>query len=82
MSGPTVMVGPTVFPSSSRGFSTVAKEYLDLAPMLYEEFLTGGLSQRIEEDEDPNLCHTIICHALLDNDAEKRVLRDELAKME
>ncbi|KAL5766194.1 hypothetical protein ACOSP7_016811 [Xanthoceras sorbifolium] len=32
-----------VLPSSSRGLGPVANEYFELAPTLYEEFLTGGL---------------------------------------
>ncbi|KAL5738917.1 hypothetical protein ACOSQ2_028097 [Xanthoceras sorbifolium] len=66
MSGPTIVVGPAAFPSLSRGLSVVVKEYLDRAPMLYEEFLTEGLSQHIKEDEDLNLRHTIVRHALLE----------------
>ncbi|KAL5865546.1 hypothetical protein ACOSQ3_003060 [Xanthoceras sorbifolium] len=65
MSSPTAMVGATAFPSSSRGLSAIAKEYLNQAPILYEEFLTGGLSQHIEEDEDPDLRYTLVRHALL-----------------
>ncbi|KAL5758336.1 hypothetical protein ACOSP7_020947 [Xanthoceras sorbifolium] len=93
MSSPTAMVGPVVFPSSSQGLGAVAKEYLDRALMLNEEFLTGGLSQCIKEDEGPDLRHTIVRHALLttylsyknmleseDNDAKRRVIRDELLK--
>ncbi|KAL5766176.1 hypothetical protein ACOSP7_016793 [Xanthoceras sorbifolium] len=64
-SGPTVVIGPAVFLSSSRGLGVVAKEYLDRAPMLYEEFLIGDLSQRIEENEGPDLRHTLGFHALL-----------------
>ncbi|KAL5743902.1 hypothetical protein ACOSQ2_027018 [Xanthoceras sorbifolium] len=93
MSGPSIMVGLVAFLSSSRGLGTVVDEYLERAPMLYEEFLTGGLSQHIEEDEGPDLRHTLGRHALLtaclsyknmleseDNDAERRVLRDKLIK--
>ncbi|KAL5805052.1 hypothetical protein ACOSQ3_031852 [Xanthoceras sorbifolium] len=65
MYGPTAVVGPAVFPSSNRGLGAVAKEYLDRALMLYEEFLIEGLSQRIDEDKGPDLRHTIVCHALL-----------------
>ncbi|KAL5789488.1 hypothetical protein ACOSQ2_004376 [Xanthoceras sorbifolium] len=65
MFGPTVVMGLAIFLSLSRGLGEIAKEYLDRAPMLYEEFLTGGLSQRIEEDEGSDLRHTIVRHALL-----------------
>ncbi|KAL5734346.1 hypothetical protein ACOSP7_032207 [Xanthoceras sorbifolium] len=60
------MVAPSAFPSSSRGLGTIPQEYLKRAPMLYEEFLTRGLSQRIADDEGPNLRHSLVCHALLE----------------
>ncbi|KAL5767712.1 hypothetical protein ACOSQ2_014495 [Xanthoceras sorbifolium] len=65
MPGHSVIAGPAAFPSSSWALGVVAKEYLGQAPILYEEFLTRGLSQRIEEDECPDLCHTLVRHALL-----------------
>ncbi|KAL5811939.1 hypothetical protein ACOSQ3_026889 [Xanthoceras sorbifolium] len=93
MPGPSTVVGLVAFPFSSQGLGTVANEYLERAPMLYEEFLTRGLSQCIEEDEGPVLRHTLVRHALLttcllyknmlefeDNDEERRVLRNELIK--
>ncbi|KAL5745829.1 hypothetical protein ACOSP7_026975 [Xanthoceras sorbifolium] len=49
------VVGQAALPSLSRCLSTVAREYLRRALVLYEEFLIGGLSQRIEEDKDPDL---------------------------
>ncbi|KAL5767621.1 hypothetical protein ACOSQ2_014404 [Xanthoceras sorbifolium] len=65
MSNPSVVVGSAAYPSSSRGLGAVTHEYLKQAPMLYKEFLTRGLSQLIEEDEGPNLRHTLVRHALL-----------------
>ncbi|KAL5857401.1 hypothetical protein ACOSQ3_004859 [Xanthoceras sorbifolium] len=63
------------------------------APILYETFLTGGLSQRIEEDRRLDLRHTLVRHALMtirlaykdmleseENDAKKREMCDELMK--
>ncbi|KAL5776967.1 hypothetical protein ACOSP7_009893 [Xanthoceras sorbifolium] len=94
MFDPSVVVGSAAYPSSSQGLGLVMKEYLKQAPMLYKEFLTRGLSQLIEEDEGPDLRHTLVRHALLtanlsykimlesdDNDAKRRVLRDEILKM-
>ncbi|KAL5770997.1 hypothetical protein ACOSP7_015151 [Xanthoceras sorbifolium] len=94
MSGPSTAVGLAVFPSSSRGLGAVEKEYLEQASMLYKEFLTGGLSQLIEEDEGSDLRHTLIRHAFLtaclsyknmlkseENDTEKIELCDELMKV-
>ncbi|KAL5840779.1 hypothetical protein ACOSQ4_013387 [Xanthoceras sorbifolium] len=37
-------VGQATLPSPSRGLGVVMREYLGRAPVLYEEFLTGGLS--------------------------------------
>ncbi|KAL5826631.1 hypothetical protein ACOSQ3_018470 [Xanthoceras sorbifolium] len=53
MFGPSIVVGLAAFQSSSWGLSAVAKEYLERALMLYEEFLSKGLS------------HTLVRHALL-----------------
>ncbi|KAL5803017.1 hypothetical protein ACOSQ4_031322 [Xanthoceras sorbifolium] len=64
-SSPSTMVGLAVFTSSSWGLGAVANEYLEHAPMCYEEFLTRGLSQHIKEDEGLNLHHTLVRHALL-----------------
>ncbi|KAL5805016.1 hypothetical protein ACOSQ3_031816 [Xanthoceras sorbifolium] len=63
--GPSIMAGSAVYPSSGRGLGAVAQEYLKRASMLYKEFLTRGLSQRIEEEEGPDLHHTLIRHAIL-----------------
>ncbi|KAL5736805.1 hypothetical protein ACOSQ2_031593 [Xanthoceras sorbifolium] len=63
--GHSIMAGSTVYPSSGRGLGAVAQEYLKRASMLYKEFLTRGLSQRIEEEEGPDFHHTLIRHALL-----------------
>ncbi|KAL5764329.1 hypothetical protein ACOSQ2_016923 [Xanthoceras sorbifolium] len=60
MSGPSTAVGQVAFPSSSQVLGVVAKEYLEWALMLYEEFLIGSLSQRIEKDEGPDLRHILI----------------------
>ncbi|KAL5848940.1 hypothetical protein ACOSQ4_006953 [Xanthoceras sorbifolium] len=70
------------------------KEYLGRAPVLYKEFLTRSLSQRIEEDKGPELCYTLVRHALMiaymaykdmleseENDAEKGELSDKLLKV-
>ncbi|KAL5785722.1 hypothetical protein ACOSQ2_008114 [Xanthoceras sorbifolium] len=65
MFGASVVAGSTAYPSLSQGLGAVAQEYLKRALMLYEEFLTGGLSQLIEEDEGPDLRHTLVRHALL-----------------
>ncbi|KAL5754170.1 hypothetical protein ACOSP7_022390 [Xanthoceras sorbifolium] len=61
----SVVVGQAVLPSSSQGLGTVPREYLRQAPVLYEEFITGDLSQRIEEDKGLDLCHTLVRHALI-----------------
>ncbi|KAL5789493.1 hypothetical protein ACOSQ2_004381 [Xanthoceras sorbifolium] len=66
MFGPIAVMGPAIFLSSSRGLGEIVKEYLDRTSMLYEKFLTGGLSQHIEEDEGSDLRHTIVRHALLE----------------
>ncbi|KAL5745653.1 hypothetical protein ACOSP7_026799 [Xanthoceras sorbifolium] len=65
MFGSSVVVGSAAYSSSSLGLGVVVKEYFKRAPMLYKEFLTRGLSQCIEEDEDPDLCHTLVYQALL-----------------
>ncbi|KAL5732673.1 hypothetical protein ACOSQ2_032365 [Xanthoceras sorbifolium] len=88
------VVGQAALSSSSRGLGPIAKEHLGRAPTLYEEFLTSGLSQRIEEDKGPDLHHTLVRHALMtvslaykdileskENDVERRELRDELVKV-
>ncbi|KAL5818792.1 hypothetical protein ACOSQ4_022634 [Xanthoceras sorbifolium] len=69
------------------------REYLEWAPVLYEDFLTVSLSQRIEEDMGMNLRHTLLRHTLMSaslayknmlktesNKAKRRELRDELVK--
>ncbi|KAL5861889.1 hypothetical protein ACOSQ4_003185 [Xanthoceras sorbifolium] len=61
----SAMVGQAALMSSSRGLGTVAREYLRRAPVLYEEFLTEGLSQHIEEDKGSDLCYTLVRHALM-----------------
>ncbi|KAL5787714.1 hypothetical protein ACOSP7_004663 [Xanthoceras sorbifolium] len=63
--GHSTAVGLAAFSSSSRGLGAVAKDYLERTPMLYEEFLTKGLSQLINEDEGPDLRHILVRHALL-----------------
>ncbi|KAL5756638.1 hypothetical protein ACOSQ2_021384 [Xanthoceras sorbifolium] len=65
MSALSIVAGSAAYPSSTRDLSAVAQEYLKRATMLYEEFLTRGLSQCIEEDEGPYLRHTLVRHALL-----------------
>ncbi|KAL5865691.1 hypothetical protein ACOSQ3_003205 [Xanthoceras sorbifolium] len=65
MSSPSVMAGFAAYPSSSRGLGAVAQEYLKTGLMLYEKFITGGLSQYIKKDEGPDLRHTLVRHALL-----------------
>ncbi|KAL5752229.1 hypothetical protein ACOSP7_022415 [Xanthoceras sorbifolium] len=66
MFSPTAVVGLAAFSFSSRGLGAVAKEYLDQASTLYEEFLTRGLSQRVDEDEGSDLRHMLVCYALLE----------------
>ncbi|KAL5741610.1 hypothetical protein ACOSP7_028342 [Xanthoceras sorbifolium] len=65
ISGPYTTVGLAAFSSLSWALGAVAKEYLEWALMIYEEFLTRSLSQRIEKAEVSNLHHTLVHHALL-----------------
>ncbi|KAL5775846.1 hypothetical protein ACOSP7_013403 [Xanthoceras sorbifolium] len=68
-------------------------EYLKWALTLYEDFLTSGLSQRIEMDKRIDFRHTLLRHALTSaslaykdvletekSEAERIELRDELKK--
>ncbi|KAL5782483.1 hypothetical protein ACOSP7_007512 [Xanthoceras sorbifolium] len=77
-----------------RGMAARSAVYLGRASVLYEEFLIGGLSQRIEEDKGLDLRHTLVRHALMiaclahknmleyeENDTVRRELRDELIKV-
>ncbi|KAL5835026.1 hypothetical protein ACOSQ3_014613 [Xanthoceras sorbifolium] len=79
--------------SAKQTVQRMRPEHSAMAPMLYEEFLTDGLNQRIEEDKGPDLRHTLVCHALMTacltykymlesegNDMERRKLHDELMK--
>ncbi|KAL5736911.1 hypothetical protein ACOSQ2_031699 [Xanthoceras sorbifolium] len=63
------------------------------APTLYEEFLTGGLSQRIKEGKGMDLRHTLLRHTIMlaslaykhmfdakRNEAERMKLCNELMK--
>ncbi|KAL5799490.1 hypothetical protein ACOSQ4_032374 [Xanthoceras sorbifolium] len=90
----SAVVGEAAVSSSSRGLGPIVKEYLGRTPTLYEEFLTAGLSQRIEEDKGSDFHHTLVRHAVMtvslaykdileskENDVERRELRDELAKV-
>ncbi|KAL5779353.1 hypothetical protein ACOSQ2_010090 [Xanthoceras sorbifolium] len=99
--GPPPFLPPPPFTlsagNSSKGkkvaFDSAMEEYLEWALTLYEDFLTRGLSQRIEMDKGIDLRHTLIYHTLMPaslvckdvletekNDVERRELGDELAK--
>ncbi|KAL5770298.1 hypothetical protein ACOSP7_014452 [Xanthoceras sorbifolium] len=82
--------------SAKQSIKRMRPEYSAVAPILYEEFLTDGLNQRIEEDKGPDLRHTLVRHDLIlnftaclaykdmleseENDVERRELHDELMK--
>ncbi|KAL5854673.1 hypothetical protein ACOSQ4_004475 [Xanthoceras sorbifolium] len=55
-----------IIPSSSGWtLGSITREYIGLVSILYEDFLTRGLSQHIEVGSGMDLCHSLLRHALM-----------------